>query len=53
LLEEADAKLQEMRYLLRLTVELKYISINQYEYVSTKVVEIGKMLGGWIKTVAR
>jgi four helix bundle protein len=53
LLVEADGVLQEIRYLLRMTVDLHYISPKQFEYASTSIVEIGKMLGGWLKTVGR
>ena len=47
----ADAKLVEIRYLCRLTVDLKYISIKQYEYLSKILTELGSMLGGWLKSV--
>ena len=50
ILDTADAKLMEIRYLIRLTVDMKYISIKQYEYISIGITEIGKMLGGWIKS---
>lgn len=48
-LAEADAKLFEIRYLVRLSVDLRYISIKQYEFLSNNITEIGSMLGGWIK----
>ncbi len=51
ILEKADAKLFEIRYLVRLIVDMKYISIKQYEYLSTNTTELGAMLGGWIKQV--
>ncbi len=51
ILEEADAKLFEIRYLIRLTVDMKYISVKQYEYIAENITELGAMLGGWIKQV--
>jgi hypothetical protein len=45
----ADAKLTEIRYLCRLVVDLRYLSLKQYEFLSGIIVELGSMLGGWIK----
>ena len=36
--------------MLRLSKDLKYISIKQYEHASKLVIEIGKMNGGWMKS---
>ncbi|MBI9031968.1 diversity-generating retroelement protein Avd [bacterium] len=47
----ADAKLMEIKLLCRLIVDLKYISIKQFEYLSKQLSEMGKMLGGWIKSI--
>jgi hypothetical protein len=50
LLLEADIQLDKLRAYLRLAVELGYTTPDQYAYVAKQVVEIGKLLGGWLKT---
>jgi len=44
--------LDKLRILIRLSKDLHFISIRQYEFVANKVNEIGKMLGGWMKFCA-
>lgn len=51
LLYEADYELERLRLYLRLSKDLAIISFDQYEYASKKVVEIGSLLGGWLKKV--
>jgi len=43
--------LDKLRILIRLSKDFKFISIRQYEFVSGEINEVGKMLGGWIKSV--
>lgn len=45
-----DAELIYQRFAIRLSYNQKYISSNNYKTWSLKVAEIGKMLGGWIKS---
>jgi hypothetical protein len=49
---EADLELDRLRLNVRLCVELKLLTTAQYEYAAGLLVEIGKLLGGWIKTTA-
>jgi four helix bundle protein len=49
---EADLELDRLRLNVRLCVELKLLTTAQYEYAATALVEIGKLLGGWLKTTA-
>lgn len=44
---EADLLLNKIRLYLRLSFDLKCISINHYEFASKSVDEIGRLLGGW------
>ncbi len=48
-LDRASAKLDVLKILFRLAFETK--AINQQKYISFEnlLIEIGKMLGGWIK----
>ena len=49
-LNKIDAELVYQRFAIRLSYNQKYISANNYKTWSLKVAEIGKMLGGWIKS---
>lgn len=50
-LQEMDVELMKLRHYLRLSHELGFLPQKKYEVWSGMVVEIGKMLGGWIKQV--
>lgn len=50
LLKEADVSLAQLRFYLRLCKDLELLSFKQYEHVSRNVAEIGRLLGGWIKS---
>jgi hypothetical protein len=49
LLIDADVELEKIRLHLRLAHELGLLSTGQYEHASRSVVEIGRLLGGWLK----
>ncbi|MEA3351525.1 MAG: diversity-generating retroelement protein Avd [Chloroflexota bacterium] len=51
ILQQADVTLTKLRFYLRLCRDLKLLSMGQYEHVARMVNEIGRLLGGWIKTV--
>lgn len=44
-------KVDALRILIRLSKDLKFISIKQYVFTAEKVNEMGKMLNGWMKCV--
>lgn len=48
-LNEANLKIEKLRYLIRLTIDLRYLSIKKYEYASKCLNEIGSEIGGWLK----
>ncbi|MDR1831625.1 MAG: diversity-generating retroelement protein Avd [Fusobacteriaceae bacterium] len=48
-LNEADIELQHLKHLIQLSFELKYISPRVYEIISKQRVEIGAMLGAWLR----
>jgi len=50
LLKSADEELLSIRIFFRLSHDLKIISTSSYEYGIKQLAEIGKMLGGWIKS---
>ncbi len=49
LLRRADESLVKLRLLFRLSYEMRFINLKSYEYGSKQLVELGKLLGGWIK----
>lgn len=51
LLHQADVTLEMLRLELRLCYELRLLSSGQYAHVSAQVVEVGKLLGAWIKAL--
>ena len=50
-LQDLDIEIMKLRVYIRLAYRLRFLPMEKYENWSAKVVEIGKMLGGWIKTV--
>lgn len=52
-LQAADEALHELRVLLRQGQALTLMSLGQYEHVARLVDEVGRLLGGWRKAVAR
>jgi len=51
LLKKISNKLDLLKILLRLSFETKCMDNNKYQQLVSQTIEIGKMLGGWIKTV--
>lgn len=50
-LHDLDIELEVLRMLLRKSLRLKYITPHKYEIWSRQVNEIGRMVGGWIRSV--
>ena len=48
-LAKADYELVRLKHYLRLSKDMGLFSLKQYEFSSQAVVEIGRLLGGWIK----
>ena len=51
-LQDLDAELDLLRSQIRIAKELQYLDFQKYEVWSRHVDEIGKMLGGWLKSQA-
>lgn len=49
IIRKMNNNLDKLRIMIRLSSDFKYISVRQYEYASEKLVEIGKILGGFNK----
>ena len=48
---QADAELDKLRHYIRLGVDLGYTSLRQYGHVAEMLVEVGKLLGGWLNSL--
>ncbi len=51
-LKQADVTLTKLRFYLRLCRDLALLSLGQYAHVSRMVSEIGRLLGGWQKSLS-
>lgn len=49
-LQELDVEIASLKVYLRIAYDLKYLPPKKYEVWSGQIVEIGKMVGGWIKS---
>jgi len=50
LLHRADTDLTKLRVYLRLCRDLELMNIGQYEHAARMVNEVGRLLGGWMKS---
>lgn len=48
-LRAADVELDKLRFYLRLSADLGYMSLEQQRHAGQMLIEIGKMLGSWQK----
>ena len=53
LLQKANVQLEKLRFLIRLCHDFKLISAKQYAYISNEINEVGKLVGGWIRSQIR
>ena len=50
LLRKANVQLEKLRYLIRICHDFKMLSAKQYAYISKEMNEVGKLVGGWIRS---
>ena len=50
-LQSADVELLKVRLYLRLSEKWHWITSGQHQHASGMIAEIGRLLGGWLKTV--
>jgi hypothetical protein len=51
LIEHADRGLVKLKLLVRIAMMRTYLPLKKYEIFSGQVMEIGRMVGGWLKSV--
>jgi cytosine/adenosine deaminase-related metal-dependent hydrolase len=52
-LVEADVELTKLRFYLRLCQDMKLLKLSQYRHGAEMVAEVGRLLGGWRKTMSK
>lgn len=52
-LQELDVEIMKLKAYLRLSYNLKFLPSKKYEIWSSKSVELGRMVGGWIKSTKK
>ena len=49
-LYQIDVELEKLRLLIRLAKDLNLLAVKQYGLMSERINEVGRLLGGWIKS---
>lgn len=49
ILIKINLKLDVLRFMMRIAKDMKYVNVNAYDFFAQSVLEIGRMVGGWIK----
>lgn len=49
-LQQVNLGLEKLRFLLRLAVDLQLLDLRKHEFAARAVDEVGRLVGGWIKT---
>lgn len=52
-LEAGNEAVNSLRLLLRLAFDLRLLTVDAQEFAATRLEEIGRMVGGWRKSVQR
>jgi len=50
ILLQIDIEIEKLRLLVRLAKDLRMVSIRQYGILAERINEVGRLLGGWIKS---
>ena len=50
-LHHANIQLEKLRFFLRLAFDKNFLSAGRYRECSEKIQELGRMTGGWLKTL--
>jgi len=48
-LHQADLALAKLRFHVRLSHDMAWLTLGQYEHVSRMIDEVGRLLGGWMR----
>jgi len=51
ILIKVNLKLDLLRFMMRIAKDMKYVNIKAYDFFCQSVLEVGRMVGGWMRTV--
>lgn len=49
ILIKVNLKLDVLRFMMRIAKDMKYVNVNAYDFFCQSSIEVGKMVGGWLK----
>ncbi|MCX5677657.1 MAG: diversity-generating retroelement protein Avd [Candidatus Omnitrophica bacterium] len=52
ILIKVNLKLDALRFMMRIAKDMKYVNIHAYDFFCQSSIEVGKMVGGWLKSSA-
>ena len=52
ILIKINLKLDVLRFMMRVAKDMKYVNINSYDFFCQQSIEVGRMVGGWLKASA-
>ena len=52
ILIKVNLKLDVLRFMMRIAKDMRYVNVNSYDFFCQSAIEIGKMVGGWLKAQA-
>lgn len=52
ILIKVNLKLDVLRFMMRIAKDMKYVNIKAYDFFCQSAIEVGKMVGGWLKAAA-
>lgn len=53
ILIKVNLRLDHLRFMMRLAKDMQYFNVKAYDFFCKQVLEVGRMVGGWLKAVAR
>ena len=51
ILAKANLRLEQLRFMIRIAKDMRYINIKGYDYFCQSVLEVGRMIGGWRRSL--
>jgi len=52
ILIKVNLKLDLLRFMMRIAKDMKYVNLKSYDFFCQSAIEVGKMIGGWLKASA-
>jgi hypothetical protein len=50
ILIKVNLKLDLLRFMMRIAKDMKYVNLKSYDFFSQSTIEVGRMVGGWLKS---